>query len=330
MKLLVVCLCMIGLFFPTSTSAHDVSRSVGHLNGLPLLLQGIPGFSITPAPPIDFGPSAVGETTPHASPIPLSINNPGTATLTISGFSLPPEFAFTSETTFWFPPPPIDPGLSLQFNMLFTPQGAGLRTGQLIVTDNAPGSPHAVQLTGTGVNVPANDFAIILDPGTTSPVSVAAGSTTTFPVWLLAGPNLGNTMLTLQCSAGSNGCNLDGASAFLRGDSFSETREKIMVSLSVPPRSALLTGRPSAAGFRWRLFLGSAFLLLCTALKHGRRVPIAVAVLSMAALLVSCGGSGSSSPANNSIGAANSNVIVITASPTSGTAHSLSVPLNVH
>lgn len=330
MKRLAVCFCMVGLFFPTSTSAHDISRYVGHLNGLPVLSQGTPGFSTTPAPPIDFGPSAVGETTPHAFPISLSINNPGTATLSISGFSLPAEFAFTSETTSWFPPPPIDPGLSLQFNMLFTPQGAGLRTGQLMVFDNAPGSPHAVQLTGTGVNVAANDFAIILDPGASSPISVAAGGTATFPVWLLAGPNPHTMTLTLQCSAGSNACNLDSTSAFLDGDSFGNTRQKIMVSVSVPPRSALLTGPPSAPGFRWALFVGSAFFLLYTALKHGRRVPIALAVLSMAALLVSCGGSGSSSPANNSIGAANSSVVVITASPTSGTAHSLSVPVNVY
>ena len=56
----------------------------------PMLFQGTPGFSTTPASPIDLGPSAVGMTTPHAFPQPLQINNPGTAPLSISGSSFTP------------------------------------------------------------------------------------------------------------------------------------------------------------------------------------------------------------------------------------------------
>lgn len=318
MRSLVICFLLVTFFFAGSIAADDLSVRAPHSRVLPLLWQSTtPGFSTTPAPPIDLGPSAVGVTTPQGFAVPLQINNPGTAPLTISAISFSPDFTMSAETLFVVPTT-INPGASSnQIPLLFKPQGTGLRTGQFTTTDNASGSPHSVQLTGTGVDVPANDFGIVLDPGTASPVNVTAGSTTAFPVWLLAGPNLGNTSLTVQCSAGSNACNLDSTSEVLVGDSTGTTRAKIMVSLSVPSRSALLLKRPSA--LFWG-FPACASLALLGCRKRGRHVRIGLAVLSMAFLLVSCGGGGSSA----------NNTVVITAVPTQGTAHSVSVPLSVH
>ena len=145
--------------------AQAVHRLGPNFRFLPVLLQGTPGFSTTPASPIDLGPSAVGMTTPHAFSLQLQINNPGSAALSISSFSFfPAEAGFTAESTF-LPPFSIAAGSSKPTAVLFTPQGAGKRTVQLSVSDNAPGSPHIVQFTGTGVTVQANDYAVILDPG---------------------------------------------------------------------------------------------------------------------------------------------------------------------
>jgi hypothetical protein len=46
---------------------------------------------------------------------------------------------------------PIQPGASCTPDIIFTPTAAGTRTSTLVITDNAPGSPHVVQLTGTSI-----------------------------------------------------------------------------------------------------------------------------------------------------------------------------------
>jgi hypothetical protein len=209
----------------STCSAHGLAQLLAGFR--PMLFQGTPGFSTTPASPIDLGPSAVGVTTPHAFPQPLQINNPGTAPLSISGSSFTPfEAGFTAESLF-LPPISINPGATRTPGVLFFPQGPGKRTIELSIIDNAPGSPHIVEFTGTGVAVPANDIGIILDPSLTT-VNVTAGSSTTFPIWLLAGPGGStNINVTVQCSGGASGalCTLDHNTDILTADSFGNARQ---------------------------------------------------------------------------------------------------------
>ena len=65
----------------------------------------------------------------------------------------------------------------LSFDLIFTPTGAGTRTGQLIVQDDAPGSPHTIPLTGFGVNVATGDFAILAPNNAPVTATVTAGQT---------------------------------------------------------------------------------------------------------------------------------------------------------
>jgi hypothetical protein len=308
-----------------STSAQALGKNVVSLKMLALLLQGAPGFTTTPASPIDLGPSAVGMTTPHAAALPIQMHNPGTATLSISSFSFSSfEANFTAESLFVLGPPLTVPAGSFQpANVLFTPQGPGKRTVQFTVNDNAPGSPHIVQFTGTGVPVAANDIAVILDPGAASTVSVPAGSSTTFPIWLLSGLSPTNINVTVQCSGGPSGttCSLDHNSMILTGDGFGPTRDKIMVTVSVPARSVLASNR--FRGVWWTAAFAFGILLVWKNSGNVRRFAAIAALLVMSVVMISCGGS-SSSP-----GVTVSNTLVITATPSPGTPHSLSVPLVV-
>lgn len=43
---------------------------------------------------------------------------------------------------------------SCVINVVFTPTAQGMRTAMLTITDNAPGSPHLISLSGTGLNSP--------------------------------------------------------------------------------------------------------------------------------------------------------------------------------
>jgi hypothetical protein len=263
-------------------------------------------------------------TTPHASALPIQIDNPGTATLSISSFSFSSfEAAFTSESRLVLGPPITVPVGSFQpANVLFTPQGPGKRTVQFTVNDNAPGSPHVVQFTGTGVPVAANDIAVILDPGIASTVSVPAGSSTAFPIWLLAGASPTNINVTVQCTGGPAGtsCALDHNSSILTGDSFGPTRDKIVVTVSVPAKAALaLHGTRS---LWWVAAFAFGILLLRKDRRNVVRITAIAALLVMGVFMISCGG-------NSSTGVTGSNSLVITATPSPGTPHSLTVPVVV-
>jgi hypothetical protein len=50
----------------------------------------------------------------------------------------------------------IASGETCRIAVTFTPTAAGTRSGTLTLLDNAPGSPHTVSLTGTGVAAPAS------------------------------------------------------------------------------------------------------------------------------------------------------------------------------
>lgn len=291
----------------------------------PMLFQGAPSFSTTPASPIDLGPSAVGMTTPHAFPLPLQMNNPGTATLSISSFSFSSfEASFTSESLVGLGPPLTVPaGSFLPASVLFTPQGPGKRSVQLIVNDNAAGSPHIVQFTGTGVTVAANDIGLILDPNIAATVNVPAGGSATFPIWVLAGASTTVINVTVHCSGGPAGaaCSLSDTSPMLVGDGFGPTREKIMVTVTVPAKSALSLHRTRS------LWWAAAFVFgILLAGKSGdkrRRFAAIAALFVTSILIISCGGS-SSPPV-----VTGSNSLVITATPSPGTPHNLTVPLAV-
>jgi hypothetical protein len=271
-------------------------------------------FSVRPSGTIDLGPSAVGVNTPHAFPVPIFVTNTGTADLNIAPTFSNFEFGFTAESTF-NTPVTLASGQTKEGDILFQPTATGVRTGQFISTDNAPGSPHMVPLTGVGVAVPSNDFGIAADANITG---VPSGKTTTFKIWLLAGPGLPNGPDgTLQCSGGPSGtsCNLAG-SAFSIDDSsgFGSTRQSIPVTVTIPAKSASLRGRPFA--FWWGV---PAVFALALLRPHQRKASLALAIMSIAllsGLMLSCGGGSNS----------NSGALLFTASR-NGATHTLSLPV---
>jgi hypothetical protein len=301
------------LAFLLALNAAAIARTLPHMASLSgsMLFQ---AFSVRPSGTIDLGPSAVGVNTPHAFPVPIFVQNVGAADLNIAPSFSNNDFGFTAESTF-NTPVILAPGQTKEGDILFQPTAAGVRTGQFISTDNAPGSPHMVPLTGVGVTVPGNDFGIVADANITS---VPSGKTTTFKIWLLAGPGLPNGPDgTLQCSGGPSGtsCNLAGNAFSIDASSgFGSTRQSVPVTVSIPARSASLHGRPFA--FWWSL---PAVLALALLRPHKRNASLALAIMSIAllsGLMVSCGGGSNS----------NSGALLFTASR-NGTTHTLSLPV---
>ncbi|PYU31261.1 MAG: hypothetical protein DMG28_15825 [Acidobacteria bacterium] len=117
---------------------------------------------------LNFGSQPVGATSP---PQTVTLTNSGTGVLTITRIT-PTTRDFVPTDTCGSS---LAPGASCIITVAFTPTAVGTREGSIAVTDNAPGSPHVVSLTGVGILAPVitlSSTSLIFGSrliGTTSP-----------------------------------------------------------------------------------------------------------------------------------------------------------------
>lgn len=252
---------------------------------------------------INLGPATVG----GGAFVPMKITNSGSAQLVINYSFSNPAFAFGLSQT--LPPNPlvIDPGVSVQTFIVFTPPAVGAQAGQFVSMDNAAGSPHVVPLSGAGVNVPSGDFTVMLDPAGPATIALKKGGTTTFPVYVLEGANQNPSAGgAAQCSGGPAG-----SSCSLQPSTFPAfvSQVKIDVSVIVPAS----TSRLHDSSLVWAAML-PALVLLVRRRRTSGVAPLAVLFL---ALCTSCGGGSSAPP------------ITITAGVNGSAPHTLTVPVTL-
>src|SRR6266481_874659 len=138
-------------FAPASASSFTGSVSItSNAPGSPLTipLSGTgsaaqPQLTINPAS-VNFGSVNVGATAAQT----VSLTNSGNAALTISQATPSGTgFSFTGLTL----PQTINAGSSISFTAQFLPASTGSASGNISISSNAPGSPAAIVLSGTGV-----------------------------------------------------------------------------------------------------------------------------------------------------------------------------------
>jgi chitodextrinase len=105
-----------------------------------------PAVLFSPAA-LDLGNQPIGV---QSAAVPVTLTNVGSATLNVTGLSITgvqaAEFGQTSNCV-----GAIAPQGSCTISVTMTPAAAGLRSATLSVADNAPGNPHALPVSGTGV-----------------------------------------------------------------------------------------------------------------------------------------------------------------------------------
>ena len=101
--------------------------------------------TFTPAS-LNFGNQAI-DTTSMIRSVTLKNVNTGFATFDFSNFTVNSPFAISSNTC----GATLAAGKTCAVKVTFTPTVSGVASGTLSVTDNAPGSPQTVPLSGTGV-----------------------------------------------------------------------------------------------------------------------------------------------------------------------------------
>ena len=92
-----------------------------------------------------FSPQLVGVTSPFGL---LAIKNTGGGTMTISNVAISGDFAIISNSC----GAQLYGLASCAIRMTFTPTAVGVRTGTITIQDNASGSPHSANFSGTGVD----------------------------------------------------------------------------------------------------------------------------------------------------------------------------------
>jgi hypothetical protein len=98
----------------------------------------------------------------------LSLTNSGTAPLVISNVVATGDFAQNNSCI-----GTVAVGASCAINVVFKPSAFGLGTGTLTITDSAPGSPHTIALSGTGIDI----FLTMVRPGRPRRSNVASSNT---------------------------------------------------------------------------------------------------------------------------------------------------------
>ena len=130
-----------------------------------------------------FEPQLTGTTSLAMS---VQISNSGTGPLIITSLHTTGDFAQSNACG-----SPVAPGASCTVQVTFTPTALGNRTGVLTITDNAPGSPHTVALSGQGTSQQAS-----VNPTSLTFVSQPVGASSAGAVVTLH--NSGTTALTIS------------------------------------------------------------------------------------------------------------------------------------
>jgi hypothetical protein len=318
-------------FTPTTTGTRTGAITVtddapGSPQGAGLSGNGVQPLVSLSAASLTFPSQFVGTT---GLPLNVTLTNTGDFPLTIQEVSASADFAPANGCT-----TSVAPGIGCTISVFFDPSVAGARTGTLTITDNAPGSPHTVALSGTGM-----DFGF---SASSSSTTVSAGQTASYTVSVA--PQGGfNQSVALTCSGAPalSDCSVSPGAVTLNGTASTDVTVTVTTTAgsSTLPWSQKLP--PGIPGSRWLIWAVWLLALLAAVAARRRDVPVerlrrpigpSLLAGTLLALLLwtACGGGGSN---NHTPGTpAGTYSLAVTGSAASGTAnlnHNISLSLTV-
>ncbi len=282
-------------FNPTTTGNRSgqvtiTDDAAGSPHLVPLSGTGITGpFLALSATSLAFANQPVGTTSAQQT---VTLSNPGNATLTFNSIVASGDFAQTNTCG-----TSVSTTASCTISITFSPAVSGARNGVVTITDNAPGSPQTIALSGTGIDA---DFSIATSPTT---ATITAGQTATYTATVA--PILGfNQPVSLSCAGAPTAatCSISPSSLNLDGTN-SVTATLIVTttarSMTSPLPRGIRPGTGSPIVMPWILCLLALILLarldMVRRSELGARVRVATALLFVV-LAAGCGGGSSSTP----------------------------------
>jgi uncharacterized repeat protein (TIGR01451 family) len=150
---------------------------------------GVPGVGITPAQ-AEFGDQTAGT---RGAAIHVAVENTGGGPLHVTGLAVEGDHAGDFSASAAARPIVVAAAQTAVVDVTFAPSAAGARRARLVLIDDAPGSPHGVDLRGTGVEAaapppgPVPTDPVLPAPAAPGPAS-PAGPGAAAPVPAVAGP----------------------------------------------------------------------------------------------------------------------------------------------
>ena len=247
---------------------------------------GTPRFQLNPAP-VDFGTISDLDSSIQF----FTITNVGTAPLVFTSVTLDPSDN-TASFVFGTAPflPTLQPGeTSLQFAIqMRTALHNGEQTGQFIVQDNSPGSPHVFNLTGFSFLV-APDFAMSTTNGVPATATVSAGQTATYDVF--AGSFLffnSGGVLSFSCSGAPAG-----ATCSASPNSVMLPVKTAHIVVSVTTTAARASLRHDAPIWPWAATAAAALVFVRPRRRNLKSRLLLIFAAGVLAAMIACGGGGS-------------------------------------
>jgi hypothetical protein len=157
----------------------------------------------------------------------VTLNNTGNAALNISSIQVTGNYTQTDNC-----PAALASSSSCTINVTFTPTASGTRNGTLTISDNAPGSPQTVSLTGTG-------SALSAPMATLAPTSL-----------VFAGQQVGTSSAAQAVTLTNSGNAALNISSFLVTGNFAQTNNCSATLASHSSCTVSITFTPTASGTR--------------------------------------------------------------------------------
>ena len=195
------------VFSPTAAGPRQASLAAadnapGSPQSIPLTGAGaspLPAVTLTPGS-LTFASTTQGSTSPAQRVI---VTSSGAGTLHISsvlpGGANPADFQVTNACSGAYPV-----ASTCIITVTFSPLGAGQRTANITISDDAPDSPQSVQLTGTGAAPPPGTPAAKFTPSSISFGTVTQGSAVAAQVTTLTSSGTGPLHITSVTTGGTN------------------------------------------------------------------------------------------------------------------------------
>lgn len=277
-------------FSPTAAGTRSGAVTItDDAAGSPHAVDLVGTGTIPPAPAVNlspgslsFGDQPLGETSASQT---VTLTNTGGSGLNISSITASGDFARTNSC-----PALLGPNASCSIQVTFTPTAIATRSGQVSVTSDASGSPHAVNLSGVGA-----DFAVGASPGS---VTIARGQSAVYTVTVTAMGGSFQRDVSLSC------LNLP---AFARC-TFSQNpvnpgsgAMNSTLTISTTPSASLTGPLPNSGVPVYAMAILAAGLVLGApapgARRRRQRTHLgSVAMLALVLVLGACGGGGGSTP----------------------------------
>ncbi|HXW94015.1 MAG TPA: choice-of-anchor D domain-containing protein [Terriglobales bacterium] len=270
-------------------------------------------FTIAPQVPllsfsssqVTFPTQTIGTTSPART---ISLQNPGSATLTISGIKIVGTGAASfqqSNTCGTF----LAPGANCSMSLSFAPVAGGLQTAGIAVTDNAAGSPQVVPVSGAGVGL-----GLAIASGGSASATVVAGSSASYKL-IIGGAGVSATA-TITCTGAPQGASCSVPSSV----NVSPTSK---TSLTVTVTTTAGTSATLYPSLRW--LWGVALFGWLVLPAQGRKRWLTRFPLFLLIVICSCGG-GSGNQANSGGTPTGQYTLTVTAS---GDSDTQSLPLTL-